>query len=834
MLREVRKETEGLADLLRWAAVIEDGIVMQWDGSLMAVWKYRGPDLASATHAEMNAVAARLNNILRLGSGWMVQVDAFRFHADDYAPPGFFGNPVTALIDEERRAQFSSKSHFESEYFFTLTYLPPLAAEEKATGFFISGPKVRRQHAAEALEYFKIRVKQFGDVFGSQFPIRRLKGVVFQETGGFARVEDEFLGFLRRTLCGEESPVLLPDVPIGLNDMLACDDFLAGMNPMLGRRHLRIISVDGFPSMTWPGSLGILDTIPYAYRWNTRAILLDAAEAQHVIDKARKQWNFQKRGLKEQLTRAQHGATNLHAVSMAADAEAAMAEAASGDVQYAYFSSTVILMDEDERQLERMVGEVRKALVNRGFGARVEGVNAVEAWLGSLPGNGYENLRRVLAHTRNLVDLMPVTAVWSGERTCPSSLMPPDSPPLMYAATGGGTPFRVNLHYQDVGHSLMLGPTGAGKSTAIALAVAQFFRYPNAQVFAFDKGHSLYALARGAGGQFYDIGKTGISFQPLRHIDQPGEFAWACEWIESLVRMQQVAVRPSEKRLIQEAMQLSLEAPIGRRTLTEFQAQLQSRELKDALNPYCISGSLGALLDADTDALADSSFIVCEMEYLLGGNFPSDAVMAVLSYLFRRMERRLDGRPTLVPIDEAWLFLKHPVWRDRIQDWLKTLRKKNAAVLLATQNLSDVCESEIASTILQACYTKIYLPNAEAANENAKRFYTNAGLNSREIEIVQRAIPKREYYITQPLGRRLVSFGLGPIALSFVGAASPQDRARVDYYVGQYGKHWVPFWLRERGVSKEWVQVFEREAAKCTGDAENSCELPGAVAVAAS
>ena len=133
-------------------------------------------------------------------------------------------------------------------------------------------------------------------------------------------------------------------------------------------------------------------------------------------------------------------------------------------------------------------------------------------------------MRRVIAHTRNYVDLMPISAVWAGEKANPSALMPPNSPPLIYAATQGGTPYRFNLHDNDVGHTLIVGPTGAGKSVLLALLVAQWFRYPKAQVFAFDKGHSLYGLCKAAGGRFYDIGEGGLSFQPLRDIDNDAEF----------------------------------------------------------------------------------------------------------------------------------------------------------------------------------------------------------------------------------------------------------------------------------------------------------------------
>jgi type IV secretory pathway VirB4 component len=346
------------------------------------------------------------------------------------------------------------------------------------------------------------------------------------------------------------------------------------------------------------------------------------------------------------------------------------------------------------------------------------------------------------------------------------------------------------------------------------LLAAQWFRYPRARVFAFDKGGSLFALCKAAGGRFYDIGEPELSFQPLRNIHEPSELAWGVEWVETLMRLQNVPVGPAHRKAIQDALQLLASAPQNRRTLTELEANLQNSELKAALAPYVISGPHGDLLDANDDCLEDANFVVCEMEALLSGSFSEATVMAVLLYLFRRMERRMDGRPTLVPIDEAWLFLKHPAWRDKIQDWLKTLRKKNAAVILATQSIADVKESSISSTILQSTATKIYLPNAEAGNESMREFYRYAGLNTREIDILQRALPKREYYVVHPLGRRLVSFRLGPVALSFVGVSGTEDRERIKVLADRWGEEWTAQWLFERRVSQEWIQFFQKEASR--------------------
>ena len=126
-----RMQPRGLADLLLPFALIDDGVILQQDGSLLAGWSYRGPDMHSATHGEMHALTMRLNSILRLGSGWMINADLIRSRAPGYPERGAFPDAVTQIIDDERRQQFMNEgAHFESEYFLTLTYLPPIETEE--------------------------------------------------------------------------------------------------------------------------------------------------------------------------------------------------------------------------------------------------------------------------------------------------------------------------------------------------------------------------------------------------------------------------------------------------------------------------------------------------------------------------------------------------------------------------------------------------------------------------------------------------------------------------------------------------------------------------------
>jgi type IV secretion system protein VirB4 len=195
------------------------------------------------------------------------------------------------------------------------------------------------------------------------------------------------------------------------------------------------------------------------------------------------------------------------------------------------------------------------------------------------------------------------------------------------------------------------------------------------------------------------------------------------------------------------------------------------------------------------------------------------AVIPVLLYLFRRIEQRLDGSPTLVLLDEAWSYIRHELFRARLRDWLKTMRRKNAAVVMATQQISDIANADIADVVLENCPTKILLPNAEAKNPGSREFYQRVGLNERELEILQVSILKQHYYVVSPLGRRLVDLGVGKVALSWVGVNGREERQIVESVMEQFPGTWRAEWLRLKGLDK-WADYYcsleeQQEVCSC-------------------
>ena len=813
-LREYRKTSKLLADYLPWAALIAPGIVLNKDGSFQRSFRFRGPDLESATEAELVATCARLNNVFRrLGSGWALFVEAERCAAPGY-PAATFPDPLSWLIDEERRALFepeldlgadarqAQRLHHESTYHLTLLYLPPEDRVNRAEQALLDRPKVGQSLVGrDYLAFFTAESARIQDLLSGLMPELR------------ALDDAETLTYLHGTISTKRHPVAVPETPMYLDAVLVDEPLLGGLEPMLGEQHVRVLSIKGFPNLTRPGLLDELNDLHVPYRWMTRFVPLDKPAAAHTLTKLRRQWFAKRKSLlailREVMFNEPTSLVDSDADNKAADADAALQELGSDDVAFGYLTTTIVVWDANALAATEKLRAVEGVINGRGFTTIRETVNAVEAWLGSIPGQVYANVRQPLVHTLNLAHLMPVSAVWAG----PARNDHLDGPPLLLAATQGSTPFRLSIHVGDVGHMFIVGPTGAGKSVLLALMAAQFRRYRDAQVYIFDKGFSARAAVLGMGGEHFALGAAGsLAFQPLRRIDDAAVRSWAAEWIQGLFAHERVAVTPEIKETIWSALSNLAGAPPSERTLTGLSVLLQSNALKAALAPYTLEGPFGRLLDAAEDHLSLGQVQCFEMEELMH----SQAVVGpVLTYLFHRLEERFDGKPTLLLLDEAWLFLDDPLFAARIREWLKTLRKKNVAVVFATQSLADIADSKIAPALIESCPQRIFLPNDRALEPQSRAAYERFGLNERQINLIAGAIPKRDYYLQSRRGNRLFELGLGPIALALCATSNAADQARINRVLEEFGQ--APFadaWLRAKGLG--WAADLMRDFAPLT------------------
>lgn len=808
-LREHRREPQGVADKLGWAFMVGDGTILQKDGSFLAAWSYRGPDLNAATAFELDLLSQHLNDaLLPYTDSWMFHADAVRREARRYPGPGAFPDPATRRIDAERRASYEGgQRHYETEYFLAVTHWPAPEIYSRLAAHFVQGGDRRGVDWFRVLREFEEALGELEHRLSGRLEMRRLDS-------------DQLLAHLHGCLTGLSHPVRNPPDGSYLNYVLAGADVLGGFEPHVGSlfwrdRRVLPIAIHGFPLEAASGVLDALNGLPFAYRWSNRIIPLSQQRGGKIIASQQRYWALKRRGIlgllkndQRQRSDAEDVHLNLDANRMVFDCREAAAKNASGAERVCYYTPNVLIMEEDPARADRIADEILKVLRDRGFVAEAETVNAPEAWLGSLPGHGSYNLRRAPVMSRNVADLLPITAVWPGRSTNPSPLFPAGSPALLWAKTEGSTPFRINLHDSDVGHTLVLGPTGTGKSILLNLLAAQWRRYPGAQTFVFDVDLSALLLATTSGARHYYLaaGRTdSLRLQPLAGIDTPAERAWAAQWLEVLFGQQGVTLTPPMREKVARALLLVADNPREHRTLTALLVQLQDETLSTALRPYTVDGNLGYLLDAGESDIGDAPHEVFELRHLM--DLSERVLVPVLLYLFRHVERKLDPRrPTLMIVDEAWMALTHSLFGRRISDWLLTFRKKNGTVVLGTQSLSQLEELPNRSILFESCPTRILLPNPEALNDQVARLYRGIGLNETEIRTVATAVPKQDYYFRSPRGSRLFELGLGPVEMSFLAAAEGETMEatarRAASLIAEHGPDWIDSWLSERGLGE--------------------------------
>lgn len=423
----------------------------------------------------------------------------------------------------------------------------------------------------------------------------------------------------------------------------------------------------------------------------------------------------------------------------------------NGDyVSQGFYTSNIIILANSLQEADEQIEQLQKVIDSMGFITIDESVNCVQAFLGSMPGNLYNNIRKPILNSITLSHLLPTSSVWSGDIMNKHF----NAVPLFYATTKGSTPFRFNLHVGDIGHTSITGPTGAGKSVFLGLIAVNFLKYKNAQVFFFDKDASSRVLTYAVGGQFNDLGVDDLSFQPLKEIGivqenidskievlkkekreiteellqeiekqetnrASIELEWAFGWLLDIFAQENVKIDPTKKQKLYSTLELLAKSPVEYRTISNLYTSINDRDLKEALSPYKVGGPLAKYFDADKENLKFSNWEVFEMNSIIQNK---QAVTPMLTYLFRKIENALDGRPCIIILDECWMFFDNPVFSEKIREWLKVLRKKNASVIFATQELKDILNSPLFNTVLDLVKQKYFYLMRTPKKKTIKKF----------------------------------------------------------------------------------------------------------------
>ncbi len=822
------RESIGLADRIGWASLVDErgeegvgrqAVVELKDGALMAGWRYRGPDLDTDTEESVEFLAHGVNfALLPYFDSWMIHVDAVHREASGYAPPGAFPDAVTRAIDEERRSAYQKETgNFETDHYLVATYLPPHDVYSRLGDLLVTRPDRMKADAEYALvlDRFHGYLTELETRFPSAIRLERMDA-------------DALLTHLHTCLTGKLHPVSAPEDASDLTRVLVDEELWGGFSPVVGDKAFAVVGITDFPPRSRPGLLGDLNKLAIPYRFSSRLIPISADAARSKIRWQTKGFARKARPIAQQVRDqyATHAPRDFrhdffadqHSIRMAQDSSDAAALAESGTVRICYYTPAIVVWGDTGPEARTLAREVVQVLNDKGLTAKIEDINALEAFAGSLPGHGHYNVRKPLVHTRNIADLLPLTSKWAGLPHNPCPYYPPGSPPLLWGRTDGCVPVRINWHVspRDVGHHLIIAPTGMGKSFLLNLMIAQFRRYPKAQVFHIDNGYSGYVLCKAAEGTHYDIcsGRPdAICFQPLAGIDNPIGRARAARWLDVVWDVQGVRLTPEMREHVQKALHLLSRMDRSERTLTQLFFQLQNEALRSAIGYYTAQfGNYGQLLDSPRDDLQKSSYQVFEVRHLLA--FRDDRITApVLAYLFGAITDRLDGRPTYIAVDEGRMAMTEGRFAEQVAEWSITTRKDNAVVALATQDPSDLANSPYRAQLMESYPVHFFLPNPRMTEEGRKQ-YRSMGLNEREIEAIRTAQPQRTIYYKTPLGSRLFELAAGPLAQAFLsapdGTTALDLRSETEEMMASYGRRWPAEWLRRRGLVR-WADFVEAD-----------------------
>jgi type IV secretion system protein TrbE len=445
-------------------------------------------------------------------------------------------------------------------------------------------------------------------------------------------------------------------------------------------------------------------------------------------------------------------------------------------------SFTVAVFDEDPRALPRTAAETAKLFAAHDGALIEETYNLLNAWLAIVPGNTAHNLQRLALLETNCADLSFLFTLDRGNPVSPHL----GREALAILETRHQTPYYFNLHVDDVGHTLVLGATGGGKSFSVNFLTLHAQKYDPLTVI-FDLGHSYKKLATLLGGSYVELGlrQQDVTINPFSLSPTPENLHFLHAFVRVLLEgADAYRLSDAEDRELYEAIENLYVLDDDQRRLFTL-ANLLPRALSSRLSKWIDGGRYSALFDNLHDNLDVQRFQVFEFEAMRA--YP-ELLEALLFYVLHRVSAAVqdcaaEGRLTVCVMDEAWRFIQHERLRAYVQEALKTWRKRNAAMLLATQTIDDFASADLLRTVVESCPTKLLLANPAL---DRKQYADLFQLNETELDLLTDLIPRRQMLLKRPDVAKVLNLIVDPKSY-WLYTNTPIDNERVSAMFQEHG-----------------------------------------------
>lgn len=782
-IKQYESAGSSFADLVPWMIMPTSDLVLCKDGSFLACYELDGIDMESLQQVDVDQNIALIEHGMRgFDEHFTIWWTVDRRKSARFPEGGEFPDRISQFINDRWREEYQNGTQYENRHWLSILYNPndnssSMRLMDFVAHFVNEGNSVPSA-VFQALKHFFLKKEAFS------FADDRMTAAIDEfeaKLGGFQQILREarfqrmsgqgILSFLH-SRCSPASygqNVKMPEYPAYLDGYLPSNTLHVGTDSLLfdGNEPVFVAgaSVKDWPPLSSSSLLQALLTLPAELTISQcfKYVSRDASK-KYIEGIRRVNLNAQKTMLtyiQEAITNQQSDKVDQGKVLAAADANDALTEMTSLGRMYGYYNLTVLAYGSTRLEASETIKAVTGYLENDFFVVVREKLHLLSAWAGTLPGQSSEIVRWHFVSTATMADLSPVRTLAAGDtlnrylteqtqRVCPS---------LTVLSTPLNIPFFFNFHQGDLAHTMVVGPSRTGKSVFLNFLTSQFRKYSPCQVFIFDKDYSCQVptlLQRGAHIDLVgDDSPQKTTLNPIRLIADRAHWPWIQKWLELLLTQRGYEFDSEDDAKISSAIEKLSKLPADKHVLRSFSTLLGDK-LSKQLEQWIGNGAKSQYFDNLVDSFDLGDFTDIEM----GGLFHDKRLAsAFLDYAFYRIQLKLTGVPTMIYIEEFWFMLSDPLFSARINDWLRTLAKKNAFLVFATQSLDELSSSDIFAAIIDNIPNRIFLPNP-SADAHRELYIGKFGLNEEQVERIRKALRKSQYYIVTPSASRMANVQL--------------------------------------------------------------------------
>jgi type IV secretion/conjugal transfer VirB4 family ATPase len=739
-----------------------DGVLLTKSGDQAVVLRVAPPDYECLDPDALAEVTQRFAASMRLFD------PSFRFYqyaikrSGARAPASaHHSNPVVerALRDQEERLDAKADNLYELEIYFVIIYEGSRQEQMLADQF-----RLALRHPISALKAFfstdvTIRLIEEAIERGEQILLNKVNGFIVQMRDTVPlrlATKQEAFTFYRRLL--NFDPVKADSVRLQHEryvDFYVCDTPIECYRDHLRMRDhfAKTLTLNDLPAETYPNMLRVLQELPSQFVIAVEFIAIDNFTMRGVIKgKQRHAFNSKKSLFSHLSLEAASAAPADQLVDESQTARVdqlgqCLTEIEMKGGSIGLYTLTVVLYDTDFKRLQKSAAGAFKSLAGHGATLYEEGYNQLNAFMAMLPGGSMFNLRGLYLPSNCIADMSLLFAPHRGEPI--DRHLRADC--LATLETRQQSLFSFNLHHYDIGHSLANAPSGKGKSFVLNFLITCAQKYAGIRTVVFDIGGSYEMLTRQFGG----------SYMPVALKDRPFKINPFClpptqKNLQFLFSFVKVLIESSgtfsttdqdERELFTQISSLYHLDPPQRRLGTLL--HILPKHLEPHLRRWTADGQYGDVFDNAEDSLTFATFQTFDFAGM--AEFPQ-VIEPLWFYVLHRTDSEITDPAALSTFktcvfDEAWLFVRNATVKQYIVEAMKTWRKSNAAMILATQSVGDLSENGILQTVVENCANLIFLANPRLDRHQYAEFFK---LNETELDLIAGLIPKQEMLIKRP------------------------------------------------------------------------------------